>query len=920
LVQAQDPIDQLGKFAQNEAGKKGAVMRERLDSIDFQFAMSINDNAGFFDIEQKGETGSKLLYAMKSEDQKSQVERARDSLEVGLGMYEIRRYKRAEMRFVEVKKMMEENGLTKEITYLRTLSSLGLVALAQGKSAEAEVYITQTLADSKNSLGKESAAYVANLNNYAKLHQSMGKYNEAEAEFDEALQLCVKIFGGGMQKAIILNNKAMLSQVVGRYEEAVGLMKDAIAAADEAPKKMLQGRKSFDNRKFQANLATIYQLSKRYEDASRDYEEIKKVFDNRKQTNNAEYAGLLNQMGILYIEMKKNDRVEELLTGSAAIYKKRYTENNIYFAKVCNDLGNFYRQNGRFEDAEKQLGKAFTIREALLNPSHPDFVRTQEDLAILYWKTNRAEKAHNLYKDVMTKTIDFIDRYFPPMSEAEKTKYWDVLAPRFQRFYNFARENSQLNGISRDLYDYHIATKALLLSATSKVREMIMRSKDKALRDDYLRWVDQKEQLARMYAFSKKKLRDQNIDLNDLEQKANAMEKSLSSRSSEFSSGYATQRASFGQLQGLLSEGEAIVDIVRLKGFNQDFTDDVRYVAMIVRKDLPFPKIIVLDNGQQLETKFSKAYSVSMQKSLDDAFSYDQYWGRIEPEVKGSKLLYVSPDGVFNQINLNTLKAPGGEYLLNRYDMVVLGNSKDLIDIKKRAAGSASKTAFLFGYPDYREGITPLPGTKVEIETVSGVLKSSGYQLTQFTQGQATEKNIKTLKGPSLVHIATHGYFKKDKEENVEGSVYGISAENASNNPLLRSGLILSGAEKSVTGEGAEFGDEDNGILTAYEAMNLNLDGTNLVVLSACETGLGDVKSGEGVYGLQRAFLVAGARSLVMSLWKVDDAATQTLMTNFYNNWVKLGNSQKAFKQAQLDLMTKYKEPYYWGAFVLIGM
>jgi CHAT domain-containing protein len=185
---------------------------------------------------------------------------------------------------------------------------------------------------------------------------------------------------------------------------------------------------------------------------------------------------------------------------------------------------------------------------------------------------------------------------------------------------------------------------------------------------------------------------------------------------------------------------------------------------------------------------------------------------------------------------------------------------------------------------------------------------------------EATEKNVKTLKGPSLVHIATHGYFLQDADENA-GSVFGVNAENASSNPLLRSGLILAGAGKTITGNGGvDITSNDNGVLTAYEAMNLNLEGTNLVILSACETGLGDVKSGEGVYGLQRAFQVAGADALIMSLWKVDDAATQMLMTNFYNNWIKLGNKQKAFKQAQLQLMTKYKEPYFWGAFVMMGM
>jgi CHAT domain-containing protein len=240
--------------------------------------------------------------------------------------------------------------------------------------------------------------------------------------------------------------------------------------------------------------------------------------------------------------------------------------------------------------------------------------------------------------------------------------------------------------------------------------------------------------------------------------------------------------------------------------------------------------------------------------------------------------------------------------------------------LKSKKARVSKKTATLMGFPDYGTGdVSPLPGTKTEIEAVAKILKASGYQVTRFMQKNATEANLKKVKGPAILHIATHGYFLKDIDS--KGAAFGINMENANDNPLLRSGIILAGGAATVSGNRIpNLQSNDNGILTAFEAMNLNLEGTDLVIMSACETGLGDVKAGEGVYGLQRAFLVAGADALIMSLWKVDDAATQQLMTSYYQNLAKLGNRQKAFKQAQLQLMAKYKEPYYWGAFVMMGL
>jgi CHAT domain-containing protein len=177
---------------------------------------------------------------------------------------------------------------------------------------------------------------------------------------------------------------------------------------------------------------------------------------------------------------------------------------------------------------------------------------------------------------------------------------------------------------------------------------------------------------------------------------------------------------------------------------------------------------------------------------------------------------------------------------------------------------------------------------------------------------EATEENIKALQKPTILHIATHGFFINKIPSSKVTTMQEAEDRSLLENPFLRSGLLLAGCQNPQLGE-------EDGILSAEEAMNLNLEGTELVILSACETGLGDIQNGEGVYGLQRAFRQAGAKTLIMSLWKVSDEATQLLMVTFYENLLAGKSKREAFKMAQLKLKEKYNEPFYWGAFVMVG-
>jgi CHAT domain-containing protein len=917
---------QVGKFLK-ETAQKGAkklkekggdlvdANRDKIDSSDFNYAVTVIDNSGMMNVRDLKETVGKSLYAAKelnSNKDETPAEKCRNLLSTAQLLYNKRQFKPAEFYFLAAMQAYQDEKLTDNINYSKTFSDLGLLYATLGRFNSASQYTQQALEMREEKLGQKSFGYAASINNRAVLYQELAQYNEAEKDFESAKAVVKEILGESRELALVLNNEAILFAEVGRNDAAIASLQQANAIFDKLPVKALNNQVGT-----QSNLALLYQRTNKFAEAEAIYLKLEKDLG----TSNPYYAGVLNNLALLYVQMNKPEKVEDYLKKAAQVYKTKFGEESPNYAKVIGDQGWFYRTKERYAEAEPLLQRSMEIREKTLGVDHPDYVKSREELAILYWKNQQWDKAYGHYKIVMDKTIEFINKYFPPMSEAEKTKYWDTTFPRFQRYYNFAIDaNASLPNVVQDVFDYQTATKALLLNATSKVKTAIIKSGNPELIKDYLTWLDQKESLARYYSLSKEDIKDQKINLDSIEQSANRMEKSLSQRSTDFSSGYTTQPISYKTIRDALADAEAIVEIIRVRNYTQDFTEDSRYAALVMTKTSQAPKLVVLDNGNQLETRYSKFYKNAIQQKAADEYSYTQFWSRIEPALGGKKVVYISPDGVYNQINLNTIKNTAGVYLLNQYDLITIGNSKDLLTLKGRKPVT-TKNATLIGFPNYGGNtVAPLPGTKVELDGINKILKASGYQVKQFMQQDATEAALKALKAPTVLHIATHGYFKKDSEVGENGAL-GISMENAQENPLLRSGLLMSGASATIDGTNSvDLSSNDNGIVTAYEVMNMNLDGTALIVLSACETGLGEVKAGEGVYGLQRAFLVAGANALIMSLWKVDDAATQQLMTNFYTNWVKTGNKQKAFKLAQTQLMAKYKEPYYWGAFVMMGL
>ncbi|MBK7816634.1 MAG: CHAT domain-containing protein [Sphingobacteriaceae bacterium] len=355
---------------------------------------------------------------------------------------------------------------------------------------------------------------------------------------------------------------------------------------------------------------------------------------------------------------------------------------------------------------------------------------------------------------------------------------------------------------------------------------------------------------------------------------------------------------SYETIQQSLKPSEAAIEIVQVNEYKNKLTGRSLYMGMVLKNN----SLGVVDMGYA--DTINNSISIFRSNIIDqkpELFIYPIAWKGIDSSLAGIDRAYLSLDGAYHQLSINSIKDKSGKYILDKYSIQFVGNIKDIISVKKdEDKHEKPKTAFLIGNPLYgtHDLIPQLPGTEIEVKNITATLKALKLTTTTLYGKEATETKMKNIKSPDILHIATHGYFLADLSKMETNKVLGIDIAVAKENPLLRSGLLLANCD-NVFDENYHSTGADNGVLTAYEAMTLNLDKTDLVVLSACETGLGSVKQGEGVYGLQRAFLIAGAKSIIMSLWSVSDEATMELMTAFYSNYAKTGNKQQSFAEAQ---------------------
>ncbi len=848
--------------------------------------------------------------------------------------------------------------------YARAMDKIGEISALKSEYENAITYHATAEKILVKIFGNNHPETARNMVFRGKLYLEKGEYTVSEAYFRQASKIYKEFLPSIHPYQLELDQSyADLYIYLHNYGTAVALLEKTISAYE---KYYNPSHPSIVGASYK--IASIY-IENGYITQAKPYLDTARMISNAKMSwkhpDHLHTRSTLAEYMLATGNAEQADSLYTLLSDSA---QHVLNEKNRLITGLTTGHALMYYRTGKYEEAISLYQRIKEMQKEILEEKHPEYIQSIRDQALIYWAMGKYSKAGNYFEYTANNYVFQFNKIFAFQSEKEKNLYYKNIKSFFDKYNAFAISNPTSSNISA-MYNYQLATKAILFTSTSDLRKKVSESGDTKLQGKYGKWISNKEKLAKLYKLQSEGYGIQQKTIDSMETLTNMIEKDiqLAVELKHSKSGIEKQSLTWKDIHAHLAPNEAAIEIIRIQQFRPDSgginTDNVYYAALIITKETSkSPQLVLLENGKDLESRYVKYYRNAIHFQLGDTVSYQKYWKPIiESKVmKGKNRIYLSVDGVYNQINVNTFfNVASGKFVVQEQDIQLVTNTKDVVALKTRPSQltKVPDNTALFGFPDYYHqplvkaktnkknqskstssdtrsmfrggGINELPGTKEEVNAINKIFIVNGNKTTSLMLGRnASEDSLKSIDNPGILHIASHGFFLAPEKNKASTNKNEVEILNELNdNPLLLCGIMLSGAGHAYSEEvlDAEIkalykGESiEDGILTAYEAMNMDLQNLELVVLSCCETGLGEVKNGEGVYGFQRALQTAGAKSIIQSLWKVNDAATQKLMVYFYEEWIKTSNKRASFAVAQEKLRLEYKTPLFWGAFIMIG-
>lgn len=850
---------------------------------------------------------------------------------------------RAEALMQEVIEYCRKNTGPESPAYASALNNIGVIYYGSGNYKRAEKSFIEALSVLKNSEEKTELETATTLNNLGALYHRMGNFTFAGRLLEEARDLFLNLSRNeSPDYSLVLNNIASILISKEYYESTEKKNPQNLIDAG----KLLNQSESLFNLNCTAphpfhhtiisNMAIWYNLT---------CDKVKSALLLKDLTYDANLTmravSMTNKMSIS----------GSLPVNGAPVYGKGIepviipvTVDLMTQVAASNAEMTYGGENDAVTTAliRLTLGRAERMKKEV-GEYHPAYATLLKSLIVSYASVDDMKREEELTLEYMRVINQKTLQDFSYLSENEKEMYYQTRLPEIHSFLTYALMRKRTNpAITTHAYNNVLLSKGLMLKSSTAMRQAILNSNNPELLRKFDEWIALKKEISRLYA-TPVEMRDK--DLTSLESMANELERTLVSESQDFSDYQKALQVTWEDVKKDLKPGEAAIEFADFRKREKDGGNDVFYCALILRYNSQWPEMIKLFTEDQLKeaierhsyTPYIIGQIYGTLKKPEDKL-YNLIWKPLEQYLEGINTVYVSPSGLLNKVSFPAISNGKGGYLCDNY-LINLKGSSGIKTLSTELIREPRPAALIFGGINYstenssEEVWSYLEGTKKEGDIISGILKGANYDVTYLSDNKATETYFKENAGRfNIIHLATHGFFFDDPnrkrfeeaKKNIDfgqisfrGTTRSFGVENFVNNenPLMRSGLVLAGAN-DVWANTVNTHPED-GVLTAQELTQIDMRKSDLVVLSACETGLGDIRGSEGVYGLQRALKIAGTRFIVMSLWEIPDRETVEFMNIFYNNILKFNNTRLAFQKAREGLRSKY-DPFYWAAFVLM--
>ena len=820
-----------------------------------------------------------------------------------------------------------------------SLGNLGILYKRMGKYKEAEEKYLQAKKIWEETVGKEHVSYIKEIGNLGVLYIQLGLYDLAEANLTEAKILQLKINGKDNQEFVnILTSLGLLYLSTGNHELAEQEFKEAKEIWFE-----IHGNRHPYYASILGNLGIVYFESQKYELAEKVFTESREIWLEIFGKQSDDYAFNTYNLGHLYEKMGKIDLAESYLIEANEIIQEINGFKHPSVGKLMYGLANFYWRKNSNRLASEYIRKSLTLQNYLITEACKHLSEKE-----LYSNVKLYEKKKDgLFSFISTPGADFVPldtlQAFKSLCYDNSLLHKGFLLNAALKVRNIPAADSTANAKYNSLLSYHrrlAAEYAKPIAERQNVAEL--EEKANALEKELVRTVAGYGDAIRQ------------VEWPEVRDALQPGEAAVEFVHYDYYTPDPTDSVMYAAL--VLRPGD----------------EAPRFIPLFEEKEL---QALLQENPRDKKAYLNELYGPKKKKAASPSL-HRLIWQPLEELLADAETVYASPSGLLHRINLGAVMMNKRKSWADRHELVLLGSTRQLTNNQQPPlttsllTTSPPVTATLYGGIRYdmdstaiaraNQGEPPiasiggelpffppersersllweeLPGTAKEAEEIAAIIKKQKGEAEALKGYNATEESFKRLgqDGPSprILHIATHGYFYPDPAppSPPEGGELAASSPSLgggwgeappfkiSDHPMIRSGLAMAGGNQAWRGRHVPKGLED-GILTAYEVSQVDLRNTELVVLSACETGLGDIEGNEGVYGLQRAFKIAGADKLIMSLWNVPDAQTKEMMVLFYRNWLEEGMElNEAFRAAQGEMRKRYGEHYYWAAFVLI--